>query len=186
MKATALLTAQHREVRALFERIEKGKTKSEKTKLFEELAANLVAHDAIEREIFYPACEKEMGPTKLLGEALVEHGVIEFSLYVADEARGEDDFDHKVQVLQEMVEHHVEEEEKEFFPKAEKALGFERLTELGAEMKLRFEEVKGHDFRRPLHHSLQLVLGGVTKAGAGNGGKAAIPRKPAKQARGAV
>ena len=88
MKATDLLEKQHRDVADLFERIEKSKDAEKKSALFEELASNLAAHDAIEREIFYPACEEEMGVTDLLGESLVEHGVVEFSLYLADEARG--------------------------------------------------------------------------------------------------
>ena len=67
--AIELLKTQHEEVKTLFKRIEKASTRSAKTKLFDELAANLVAHDAIEREIFYPACEKGMGMTDLLGEA---------------------------------------------------------------------------------------------------------------------
>jgi len=36
--------------------------------------------------------------------------------------------------LEELIEHHVEEEEKEMFKVAEK-LGAERLTELGAEIR---------------------------------------------------
>lgn len=166
--ATELLTEQHEEVKALFKKIEKSKSHAEKTKLFEELAANLVAHDAIEREIFYPACKRAMGMTDLLGEALVEHGVVEFSVYQADQA-GKDDFDFKCKVLSEMVEHHVKEEEDEFFPKVEKALGKERLLELGARMKERFEQAKSEDFRAPLAGNLKQVLAGAiepTKRGA--------------------
>lgn len=158
--ATELLTEQHEEVKALFKKIEKAKSHAEKTKLFEELAANLVAHDAIEREIFYPACKRAMGMTDLLGEALVEHGVVEFSLYQADQAK-KDDFDFKCKVLSEIVEHHVKEEEDEFFPKVEKALGKERLLELGARMKERFEQAKEADFRAPLAGNLKQVLTGA-------------------------
>jgi hypothetical protein len=158
--ATKLLMQQHEEVKALFKRIEKSKSRAEKTKLFEEVAANLVAHDAIEREIFYPACKRAMGMTDLLGEALVEHGVVEFSVYQADQA-GKDDFDFKCKVLSELVEHHVKEEEDEFFPKVEKALGRDRLEQLGARMKERFEEAKAEDFRGPLAENLKQVLAGT-------------------------
>src|SRR6187549_2417646 len=136
--AIDLLKTQHEEVKTLFKRIEKASTRSAKTKLFDQLAANLAAHDAIEREIFYPACERGMGMTDLLGEALVEHGVVEFSLYQADQARKDKDFSFKCQVLSEIVEHHVKEEEEDFFPKVQKALGKEKLLELGARMKARF------------------------------------------------
>jgi hemerythrin superfamily protein len=166
MKATKLLESQHKTVRKLFKSIKAASGHAEKGKLFEEVAACLVAHDAIEREILYPACEKKMGMTDLLGEALVEHGVIEFSLHVADGARGGDDFDHKVQVLSEMVEHHVKEEEGEFFPKVEKALGAELLETLGEKMEARFEEVKKADFRAPLQKKLEEVLAGASTAHA--------------------
>ncbi len=70
MKATELLEQQHEEVKDLFERLEKGDGGADQKEIFEELAANLVAHDAIERHIFYPACEQsEWFLTDLLGEA---------------------------------------------------------------------------------------------------------------------
>jgi hemerythrin superfamily protein len=161
--AIDLLKTQHQLVKALFKRIEKATTRSAKTKHFDELAANLAAHDAIEREIFYPACEKAMGMTDLLGEALVEHGVVEFSLYQADQARKDRDFSFKCQVLSEIVEHHVKEEEEDFFPKVEKALGEEKLLELGTRMKLRFEQAKAKDYHPALKSNLKQVLAGALK-----------------------
>jgi hypothetical protein len=161
--AIDLLKSQHEEVKSLFKRIEKAGLRAQKVKLFDELAAKLVGHDAIEREIFYPACEKGMGMTALLGEALVEHGVVEFSLYQADQARRDKDFSFKCQVLSEIVLHHVEEEENDFFPKVKKALGAERLEELGARMKARFAESQASGFRTPLEGNLKQVLAGALK-----------------------
>lgn len=162
--AIELLKSQHDEVAALFKGIEKAKTPAKQRELFDELASKLVGHDAIEREIFYPACEKGMGMTDLLGEALVEHGFVEFGLYQADQARMAKDFAFKCQVLGEVVEHHVKEEEEEFFPKVEKALGKAKLEELGARMKARFDETQAEgDFRTPLHSNLAQVMAGVLK-----------------------
>jgi hemerythrin superfamily protein len=161
--AIELLKTQHEEVKTLFKRIEKAGTRAAKTKLFDELAANLAAHDAIEREIFYPACEKAMGMTDLLGEALVEHGVVEFSLYQADQARKDKDFSFKCQVLSEIVEHHVKEEEGDFFPKVQKALGKEKLQELGARMQARFEQAKAKDYHGALNSNLKQVMAGALK-----------------------
>jgi hemerythrin superfamily protein len=163
MKATDLLEQQHREVEKLFKALEGTDEKDKQTEIFEELASTLVAHDAIEREIFYPACEKAMGMSDMLGEALVEHGVIEFSLYESDQAQGKSDFEFKCKVLKEMVEHHVEEEEKEFFPEVEESLGDEQLEELGQRMEQRFEKAREEDFRVPLHDNLQQVLEGALK-----------------------
>ncbi|MFI1279871.1 hemerythrin HHE cation-binding protein [Streptomyces sp. NPDC020858] len=44
-------------------------------------------------------------------------------------------FDAKMSVLMENVRHHVEEEEKEWFPEVRKAMGRNRLTEIGAQME---------------------------------------------------
>jgi hypothetical protein len=178
--ATKLLTKQHDEVRALFKRIESTRSHGDKLQIFDELAQNLVAHDAIEREIFYPACEQAMGMNDLLGEALVEHGVVEFSLFQADEARRSNDFEFKCTVLKEMVEHHVKEEEDEFFPRVERALGKEKLLELGARLKERFEEVRESDFRTPLRNNLNQVLAGALKPSARSGAKSG----PRSQGRG--
>jgi hemerythrin-like domain-containing protein len=41
----------------------------------------------------------------------------------------------KVQVLSEITEHHVKEEESEFFPEAKRLLGEKRLKEIGLEIQ---------------------------------------------------
>jgi hemerythrin superfamily protein len=181
MKATDLLKSQHHEVANLFSRIENSRRDDEKRSLFEELASSLAAHDAIERELFYPACEEVMGQTELLNEAIVEHGVVEFSLYLADQALGQDDFDAKLTVLKEIVEHHVDEEEEEFFPKVERALGAEALKELGVAMKVRFDEAKEEDFRGPLHENLRAVLAGATRTVDNPKARKRIARRTAKR-----
>jgi len=188
MKATELLKTQHKLVRDLFERIENSDDYGEKRQLFEQLATNLVAHDAIEREIFYPACEEAMGMTDLLGEALVEHGLVEFSLFQVDQAiqsQGEekDELDYKCTVLKEVVEHHVQEEEEEFFPKVEKALGEQQLEDLAEEMEELFEDHTQKDFRPALYANLRQVLAGAVKTDVSEEDLAAEERgsKPARR-----
>jgi len=172
MKATDLLKQQHDEVKDLFKKIEAASRSATKQQLFEELAANLVAHDGIERELFYPACEAKMGTTDLLGEALVEHGVVEFSLFQADEARGKDDFNFKLTVLKD-----------ELFSKATRALGKEALEALGIEMEAKFEELKQEDFRGPLRSNLKQVLQGALKPTPKAQATPARASKPSKPAR---
>jgi len=175
MKATDLLTKQHHSIARLFKAIEAAQSDEDKEALFKELASNLAAHDGIERQIFYPACQEAMGLNDDLGEALVEHGVIEFSLYQANEAIGTYAFAFKCKVLKEMVEHHVQEEEKEFFPQAEKAISESNLEALGDEMAEAFEDALAEDFQTPLYESLRQVMAGVlepTPAAAKDASKA--------------
>ena len=183
MKATELLKQQHEEVKALFAKIEGASRAASKRQLFEQLAANLVAHDGIERQLFYPACEEKMGMTDLLGESLVEHGLVEFSLFQADEAQGNDDFDYKLTVLREAVEHHVEEEEKDLFPKVNRAFNKDALEVLGGELEQKFDELKQQDFRPPLRANLKQVLQGALKPSPQPKGTAKRASKPRVVAR---
>jgi len=163
MNAIDLLKQQHREVEQLFAKLEKTDDVSARSELFRELASNLVGHDGIEREIFYPACEEKMGLSDQLGEALVEHGVIEFSLYECDQALKDDDFKFKVTVLKELVQHHVKEEEQEFFPQVQKAFDAEELEDLAEELDDAFEDALSEDFHEPLFENLRQVLAGTLK-----------------------
>jgi hypothetical protein len=182
MNAIRFLKAQHKQVDQLFKQIEAAESTREKKQLFEELAAMLVGHDAIEREIFYPACERKMGLDDVLGEALVEHGYVEFGLYEADEARGKKGFDFRMSVLSEMVKHHVEEEEKDLLPRVEKEMDEKYLELLGKKMQARFDEAFAEDFRGPLHENLRQVLEGALKTSPKK--KVAKPNGPAKRANG--
>jgi hemerythrin superfamily protein len=138
MKATELLESQHRKVEALFKKLESAR--SEPAPLLEELAGSLAAHMAIEQELFYPRV-KEIDDD-LVNESLEEHSVAELALKRLLATDPEDEaFAARVTALKELILHHVEEEEKELFPKVEKAVDEEELSALGKTMKARFTEV---------------------------------------------
>ena len=135
MKATDLLKQQHRTVEALFAKIEAGEPEALK-----DLASALAAHMAIEHEFFYPSGQEV--DEDAIAEAFEEHSVAEFALKRALATDSEDEaFDARVTVLKELIQHHVEEEEGELFPKMEKALGSDELETMGLEMAQRFDEV---------------------------------------------
>jgi hypothetical protein len=69
----------------------------------------------------------------------------------------------KCSVLKEVVEHHVQEEETEFFPRVEKALGQQKLEDLAEEMAELFEDHTQQDFRAALYANLRQVLAGALK-----------------------
>jgi hypothetical protein len=133
--AVALLKADHRKVEELFAKFESAKGDGRKKSLAEEICMELTVHTKIEEDIFYPACEGKV-EEDLLKEAYVEHDSAKV-LIAEIEAGGPDDefYDAKVKVLSEMIEHHVEEEEKRvegMFSQARKA-GLD-MDELGEQM----------------------------------------------------
>ena len=162
MKASAFLEQQHRQLDKLFDQLEEAKA-SKRKKIFDELASLLVGHDAVEREILYPAFEKKKGMTDGLGEALAEHGLVEFSLFRADSARTGKDFRACCTVLREALDHHVKEEENAFLPKVERALGAELSEATAALMEERFARAQEEDFRVGLLKNLRQVIDGAVK-----------------------
>ncbi|XYJ08914.1 hemerythrin domain-containing protein [Telluria sp. B2] len=145
--AVELLTKQHREVEELFEQFEKltDRAKVSKKKIADQICNALIMHTTIEEEIFYPATreasqgEEETGD--MVDEAVVEHASAKDLIAQIQEMDPDDElYDAKVKVLSEMIEHHVEEEEKEMFPKTRK-LKLD-MQALGQEMKARQEEIE--------------------------------------------
>ena len=141
--AVALLKADHRAVEDLFAQFEKAKGDGRKQELAMQICTELSIHAQIEEEIFYPACEGKV-EEDLLKEAYVEHDGAK--VLIAEISAGEpsDEFyDAKVTVLQEQIEHHVEEEEKRLeglFSQARSA-GLD-MDALGAQLAARKEELK--------------------------------------------
>ena len=141
--AIALLTADHREVSAMFKQYEGlgERAKASKKKLADEICTALTLHTQIEEEIFYPAM-REAGKEAedMVDEAVVEHASAKDLIAQLQEMDPEDDlYDAKVKVLSEQIDHHVKEEEKEMFPKAKKSKL--DLVALGEEMALRKDEL---------------------------------------------
>jgi iron-sulfur cluster repair protein YtfE (RIC family) len=138
MNAIELLKKQHEEVRSLFREIEDTEDLEDKDLLLEELSDNLAAHATIEEKLFYPAAYGE-STKELLAEAVEEH--LAAKRIIADllDLTSEDDtFDAKVKVLREQIEHHVEEEEEQLFPKVAKELDSNALKSLGQRMEEMF------------------------------------------------
>ena len=113
LDAIAMLREDHRKVEKLFKEFEEAKGDGRKEKLAHEIALELSVHSAIEEELFYPACEGKVDE-ELLKESYVEHDSAKLLIAEIENGKGESDdfFDSKVKVLQEQIEHHVEEEEK--------------------------------------------------------------------------
>jgi len=145
VNAIDLLEQQHREVEDLFEEFEEAGENARKTKerLCQKLADALAVHAEIEEKIFYPECKQE-DTEDLLREAVEEHlGVKRLLADIMESEPDDAQLEARVKVLQEQVEHHVEEEEGELFPKVRKALSKEELEEMGTRMEQLAEELMG-------------------------------------------
>ena len=146
--AVALLTADHRDVKRLFKAYEKlVKTRadgSERQALARQICQMLTAHATIEEEIFYPAARAALPDQNLLNEAEVEHASAK-DLIAQIESMGPDEalFDAKVTVLGEYIDHHVQEEEGEMFPKCRES--DMNLKALGASMATRKQQLLGSE-----------------------------------------
>jgi iron-sulfur cluster repair protein YtfE (RIC family) len=155
MKAIKLLEQQHRKVKATFARIDA--LEGDPAVLVRELANELGAHMAIEQQIFYPTV-REMKP-ELVDESYEEHSMAELALKrLLRTSPGDPAFRPRIAVLEELIESHVEKEESELFPAAEKALGAQ-LESLGTKMEKQFDDAKAQGFE-------SLVPSGFAKTSA--------------------
>jgi hemerythrin superfamily protein len=172
MKATSLLEMQHRKVEALFKKLEGGR--SDPGTVLEELANSLAAHMTIEQELFYPRVKQV--ESDLINESYEEHALAELALkrlLMTDHQ--EESFQARVTALKELIEHHVQEEESELFPKVDKAMEEKELDQLGTTMKARFDEVLEAGFAAA-------VPKGMAKTSADVSKKAVSRRKTSKSA----
>lgn len=139
--AIALLKADHKKVKALFkEAAELGdRAYAARAKLFRRIAAELTVHSKVEETVFYPALKKKSKPgteerDEVL-EAYEEHAAAKTLIHTLEQTDPKDEtFKAKVQVLNDMVDHHVKVEETEMFKQARILLNQAELEELGEEM----------------------------------------------------
>lgn len=147
MDPIALLKKDHQEVKGMFEEYDKAgdEAYARKQALFAEIRAALTVHMDIEETIFYPAV-KQVPVEEVkdeVREADEEHHVVKVLLKELSGMTPKDEqFDAKLTVLKENVEHHVKEEENELLPDAKKRLSAKLLEQLGDEMEERKETLQ--------------------------------------------
>jgi hypothetical protein len=146
--AFALLKADHKKVKGLFNQFKKAKKQGAdeeaKAALVAQICMELRVHTQIEEEIFYPAVRAQIEDQDLMDEALVEHaGAKDLIAQLEGMSPGDDLYDAKVTVLGEEVDHHVKEEEGPMFRKAKRARV--DTVQLGEELKARKTELMPED-----------------------------------------
>ena len=145
--AIEMLKADHKKVKKLFAEYESAEDgpPQQKQRIAEQVFQELEVHATLEEEIFYPAVQAEADDEdkKLVAEAIEEHRIVKTLIEELKELEPTDEqYDAKMKVLTENVEHHAEEEEDEMFPVAEDLLG-ERLETIGMQMQQRKAQLTG-------------------------------------------
>jgi hypothetical protein len=159
--AVALLTADHDKVKQLFreyERLQHLGDVSLKADLALQICMELEIHTTIEEEIFDPAVRSETGDTKMVQEAIQEHAEAkELIAHLQGMAGDDPDLDSTVAMLRKAIEHHVDEEEREMFPKARQCDA--DLTALCEQLADRKEQLEHDMGARPLRSGTREALG---------------------------
>jgi hemerythrin superfamily protein len=141
--AVALLKADHQQVKQWFAQFRKTSDAARQNALARDICHALRVHTTIEEEIFYPAFLEATRDKDIHHEAEVEHhGAKELLAEIERSSAADDYFRAKVNVLGEMIKHHVKEEEKPggMFSKARKArMDLLALGEQLAERKSQLE-----------------------------------------------
>lgn len=146
MNAFALLKTDHKKVAGILEKIDSTTERGVKTRqeLFTQLKTELDAHARVEETIFYPELEKADETHDITLEAFEEHRLVKQLLGELEKMdKSDEQWTARFTVLKENVEHHVEEEEGDMFPKARKVLSTEQAEILGTRM----EEAKKEELK---------------------------------------
>jgi hemerythrin superfamily protein len=142
MDAISLLTGDHRTVETLFQQFEGEPDLVRRHDVGDRIIAELAVHAEIEETWFYPEVRRAApDAAELTDEALHEHALVKQTLGQLQAMQAEDaGYVPLMRRLKGMVQHHVQEEENELFPKACAAMSKDELAEIGTRMKQRKEE----------------------------------------------
>jgi hemerythrin superfamily protein len=133
--AIVILKNDHKQVKKLFRQFEAAGENAEAAKgaLVEKILEALTVHTYIENEVMYPTVRELLPDLEDdVLESYEEHHVADvLCMELAAMKPSDERFDAKVTVLIEIVEHHVEEEEEDWFLKVRQGLGRKQLQHIG-------------------------------------------------------
>jgi hemerythrin-like domain-containing protein len=122
--AIAVLTADHHQVRALFQQYADTPDSYLRQIIAEHVFAELTPHMPLEETVFYPAVTEQADAEgkQLVHEALQDPQEIKALLETLQETDDDAAFEAGFQALRAQVEQHVEDEEARMFPEAAQVL----------------------------------------------------------------
>ncbi|MDX6358407.1 MAG: hypothetical protein QOH37_1461 [Nocardioidaceae bacterium] len=136
--AIVLLKDEHKQIRKIFRDFEKAGHDAfvAKGRLVNRMIELLTIHTYIENEVMYPRVRDLLPALEDdVLESYEEHHVADVLVMELSTMKPDDErFTAKTTVLIENVEHHMDEEEQDWFPKVREGLSRKQLQEIGAEM----------------------------------------------------
>jgi hemerythrin superfamily protein len=136
--AIVMLKEDHARVRKLFAEFQSTGHRAVKARndAVKRILEELTVHTYLENEVMYPEVRRLVPDLEEdVLESYEEHHVADVLCFELSTMDAEDErFEAKTMVLIESVTHHIDEEEREWFPKVREALGRKELQALGARM----------------------------------------------------
>ena len=137
--AIAMLKADHRQIRTLFQQYENTPDPYLKQIIAEHVFAELTLHMLLEETVFYPAVAEQADEEgqRLVSDALEDHQQLRELIETLQEIDDDTAFEARFHALRDHVDQHVEDEETTMFPQAAQVLAthLEEITLLLQERK---------------------------------------------------
>lgn len=127
------LAEQHHEAAVLLKRAESVDDPVKRADLWQTIRRELLSHERAELNVVYPALKQNAAVSDIPRHHNDEVPALEAAIREIDSAGYESpSWSQLVGRLRKLIEHHATEEENDFFPRAEDALGKEASAELDA------------------------------------------------------
>jgi hemerythrin-like domain-containing protein len=149
MDGFELLKQDHERVKRLCNELNEETSESateRKRQLFAQIEGEVKLHEECEEKVLYPTLRAHPKLKDIVLEGYQEHHVVDVIMGELRNLSPEDEmWAAKAKVMQESLEHHIEEEEEKMFPQARKEMSKQEIEELGRQM----EAIKNQKFSLP-------------------------------------
>jgi len=137
-----LIMADHAKVSDLFKQLRRQKGSSQnRQQLFAQLKEALELHAYAEEQVFYPALQEVDVTEDLAFEAMEDHRLVrELLAELATSSIHTPEWNEQLEILEENVEEHVEEEETDIFDAAHQLLTAQQAAELAERWQMAKQE----------------------------------------------
>jgi hemerythrin superfamily protein len=164
--AITMLKSDHATVKRLMRELNDTSAPKQRQDLVATIEREVKTHAQIEEEVFYPAFKAAAEKTENVGlfyEAAEEHHLVDIELPSLKAANPKShEFEAKAKVLQDLLEHHIKEEENEMFAAARQLFSEDQLRELGDLMQTRKEMIQAM-WENPLTRPMKKMQSAVHK-----------------------